>query len=137
MRFITMCAIMLFYVLIRCCVPKYCLLEMNERISFLLLRTASLPCFTLSSYTVHSITLSLNIFSSSVHFSINESLSIPSPQVQDGATALVLKAVTLLVDFSSCVKRVALHHRIVVLQPLELVVPHLLSVNPAIHKHIN
>lgn len=52
------------------------------------------------------------------------------PQVQDGAAALVLVAVTLLVDLSGGVGRVALHHGVEILQALELVVARLLPVNP-------
>lgn len=58
------------------------------------------------------------------------SCSLLLPEVQDGAAGLVLVAVTLLVDFDSGVSRVALHDSVEILQPLELVVTHLLSVNP-------
>lgn len=52
------------------------------------------------------------------------------PEVQDGAAALVLVAVTLPVDFGGGVGRVTLRYGVEILQPLELVVTHLLSVNP-------
>lgn len=54
--------------------------------------------------------------------------SLLSPEVQDGAAALILEAVTLLVDFGSGVGRVTLHYGVEILQPLELVVTHLLPV---------
>ncbi len=58
------------------------------------------------------------------------------PQIQVGAAALVLIAVTLLVDFGGGVDGVALDDSVKILQPLELVVTLLLSVNPeTTHTH--
>lgn len=57
------------------------------------------------------------------------------PQVEDGAAALVLVAVALLVDLRRCLGRVALRHGVEILQTLELVVPQLLPVNPESTQH--
>lgn len=57
------------------------------------------------------------------------------PQVEDGAAALVLVAVALLVDLRRRLARVALRHGVEILQTLELVVPQLLPVNPESTQH--
>lgn len=53
-----------------------------------------------------------------------------SPQVDGRAAALVLKAVTLLVNLCSRFDRVTLQHGVVIPQTLELIVTHFLSVDP-------
>lgn len=52
------------------------------------------------------------------------------PEVQDGAAALVLVAVALLVDLRGRAGRVALRHGVEVPEAFELVVTQLLPVNP-------
>lgn len=53
-----------------------------------------------------------------------------SPQVDHRAAALVLEAVTLLVNLHRCFDGLTLHHGVVIPQTLELIVTHFLPADP-------